>query len=65
MKILSKILKLAGFDLRQDHKRLTKKTNKNKKFMPHEDDVKDAEAMMARDIELRRVARVTRRAKGE
>lgn len=65
MKILSKLLKMAHFDLRQDHKRLTKKTNKQKKFMPHVDDVKDAEAMMAKDIELRRIARVTRRAKGE
>jgi len=65
MKILSKMLKMANFDLRQDHKRLTKKTNKQKKFMPHADDVKDAEAMMAKDIELRRIARVARRAKGE
>lgn len=65
MKILSKLLKQAKFDLRQDHKRLTKKTNKAKKFMPHEDDVAEAESMMAKDIELRRIARIARRAKGE
>jgi len=65
IKILSKILKTAGFVLRKDNKILTKKVNKSKKGMPDERDVEKVYEDFGTEMELRRLARLARRERGE
>jgi len=57
VKILSKVLKTAKFEIRKDHKKITKKVTTAKRVMPHEDDVLEEEGRMAKEIEMRRIAR--------